>query len=168
MAQPHRKLREQRGLSGSRRCTYDNLCRFLTDRGSDEPFASDGEAAEPWLRPPPARLHLRSVTRPNIVGYPTTTGGRAHLTRHGRCRSAGKRRDSASSEEVASLRYRFLLEGRLSSVVVAAFPELAVVDADADTTTMAGELHDYAQLRGILARFDDFAVAVVEMTRVAA
>jgi hypothetical protein len=69
---------------------------------------------------------------------------------------------------VASLRYRFLLEGRLSSVVVAAFPELAVVDSDADTTTMTGDLRDYAQLRGILARFDDFAVAVVEMTRVAA
>jgi hypothetical protein len=33
---------------------------------------------------------------------------------------------------------------------------------------MTGDLRDYAQLRGILARFDDFAVAVVEMTRVAA
>ena len=71
---------------------------------------------------------------------------------------------------MAALRYRFLLEGRLSAVVVAAFPELAVMDAemDATETEMTGDLHDYAELRGILARFDDFGVTVLEMSRIAA
>ena len=80
------------------------------------------------------------------------------------------REELAPGGEVAALRYRFLLEGRLSAVVVAAFPELAVMDAemDATETEMTGDLHDYAELRGILARFDDFGVTVLEMSRIAA
>ena len=61
------------------------------------------------------------------------------------------------------MRYEFLIAGQISDVVNAAFPELNAVAAPAGGTAMYGPVRDASHLRGLLARFDDLGVSVVEM-----
>jgi hypothetical protein len=61
------------------------------------------------------------------------------------------------------VRYEFLIAGQVSDIVNAAFPELDVVAAPTGGTAMYGPVRDASHLRGLLARFDDLGVSVVEM-----
>ncbi len=61
------------------------------------------------------------------------------------------------------VRYEFLLAGRLSDRVIASFPELRARSGPAGGTVMFGEVSDAAHLRGLLDRFQNLAVSVVEM-----
>ncbi|WP_205855808.1 hypothetical protein [Phytoactinopolyspora endophytica] len=61
------------------------------------------------------------------------------------------------------MRYEFLVAGRVSDTVVAAFPELDVAPAPGADTAMFGTVKDKAALRGLLARFDDLGLTVLEM-----
>ncbi len=65
-----------------------------------------------------------------------------------------------------STRYAFLVQGDLSDRVVAAFPELQASPTPPNCTTLDGPIQDNTQLRGILARFDDLGLTVVEMRRI--
>jgi hypothetical protein len=67
------------------------------------------------------------------------------------------------SEGMAPVRYEFLIAGQVSDIVNAAFPELDAVAAPTGGTAMYGPVRDAAHLRGLLARFDDLGVNVVEM-----
>ncbi|MGH8773694.1 MAG: hypothetical protein ACRDWI_00470 [Jiangellaceae bacterium] len=61
------------------------------------------------------------------------------------------------------MRYEFLFSGRVSDTVQAAFPELERADAPAGGTALFGPVRDKAHLRGLLARFDQLGLTVVEM-----
>lgn len=61
--------------------------------------------------------------------------------------------------------YEFLVQGDLSERVVAAFPEFRASPTPAHCTLLSGPVQDNTQLRGILARFDDLGLTVVEMRR---
>lgn len=61
------------------------------------------------------------------------------------------------------MRYEFLVAGRVSDTVMAAFPELEATPAPKADTAMFGTVKDKAALRGILARFDDLGLTVLEM-----
>lgn len=61
------------------------------------------------------------------------------------------------------MRYEFLIAGRVSDRVMAAFPELEAAPAPGADTAMFGTVRDKAALRGILARFDDLGLTVLEM-----
>jgi hypothetical protein len=61
------------------------------------------------------------------------------------------------------VRYEFLIAGQVSDMVDAAFPELDAVEAPTGGTRMYGPVRDASHLRGLLARFDDLGISVVEM-----
>ena len=61
------------------------------------------------------------------------------------------------------VRYEFLLAGRVSKLVVAAFPELTVAVSPAGGTALFGPVTDDAQLYGLLDRFQTFGLTVVEL-----
>jgi len=61
------------------------------------------------------------------------------------------------------VRYEFLLRGRISETVRAAFPELEAADAPTGGTALFGPIRDKAHLRGLLARFDELGLTVIEM-----
>ena len=72
----------------------------------------------------------------------------------------------ATGEEVLPpVRYEFIIAGEPSDTVRAAFPELTCTPAPAGGTAMYGPVRDFAHLRGLLARFDDLGLTVVEMRR---
>jgi hypothetical protein len=61
------------------------------------------------------------------------------------------------------VRYEFLIAGQVSDTVHAAFPELEAVAAPTGGTALYGPVRDASHLRGLLARFDELGVSVVEM-----
>jgi hypothetical protein len=69
------------------------------------------------------------------------------------------------SRETSPTRYEFLLPGRVSESVVAAFPELTAAAGATGGTVMYGPVQDSAHLHGLLDRFQDFGLTVVELRR---
>ncbi|WP_053202626.1 hypothetical protein [Jiangella muralis] len=63
------------------------------------------------------------------------------------------------------MRYEFLVTGRVSDTVRAAFPEFDVADGPAGGTSIYGPVRDWAALRGVLARLDALGLTVVEMRK---
>nr|WP_197682924.1 MULTISPECIES: hypothetical protein [Jiangella] len=63
------------------------------------------------------------------------------------------------------MRYEFLVTGRVSDTVRAAFPEFDVADGPAGGTSIYGPVRDRAALRGVLARLDALGLTVVEMRK---
>lgn len=61
------------------------------------------------------------------------------------------------------MRYEFLIAGRVSDTVRAAFPGLAAKNGPAGGTVIYGPVRDKAALRGILARCDEMGLTVIEM-----
>lgn len=61
------------------------------------------------------------------------------------------------------MRYEFLLSGAVSDTVRAAFPELEAANAPGGGTALFGPVNDKAHLRGLLARFDQLGLTVIEM-----
>ncbi len=64
---------------------------------------------------------------------------------------------------VGPWRYEFLVPGELSSTTVQAFPELTVSPGPVGGTALYGVVRDQAHLQGLLARFADLSIVVVEM-----
>ncbi|WP_338674365.1 hypothetical protein V1460_15880 [Streptomyces sp. SCSIO 30461] len=62
------------------------------------------------------------------------------------------------------MRYEFRVSGHLSTAVAGAFPELEETTV-ADETVLYGPVTDEAHLYGLLARFQDLGLHVVEMRR---
>jgi hypothetical protein len=60
-------------------------------------------------------------------------------------------------------RYEFLLPGRVSETVSAAFPELKVTASPTGGTVLFGPVKDNAALHGLLDRFQTFGLTVVEL-----
>jgi hypothetical protein len=73
-----------------------------------------------------------------------------------------------ASVEGVVVRYQFLVAGQMSDTVRAAFPELVSTDGPAGGTSMSGEVRDKSALRGLLTRFDDLGLDVVEMRQIPA
>ena len=63
------------------------------------------------------------------------------------------------------MRYEFLVSGHVSEMVRAAFPEFDVTDGPAGGTAIYGPVRDRAALGGILARFDQLGLIIVEMRK---
>ncbi|HLT10395.1 MAG TPA: hypothetical protein VK028_06260 [Micromonosporaceae bacterium] len=63
------------------------------------------------------------------------------------------------------MRYEFLVAGHVSETVRAAFPEFDVADGPAGGTAIYGPVRDHAALGGVLARFDQLGLIVVEMRK---
>ena len=61
------------------------------------------------------------------------------------------------------MRYEFLLPGRLSESVTAAFPELTATASPTGGTALFGPVKDSSHLHGILDRFQSFGLTVVEL-----
>lgn len=62
------------------------------------------------------------------------------------------------------MRYEFRVTGRLSPAVAQSFPELEPVPA-ADETVLTGSVSDEAHLYGLLNRFQDLGLHLLEMRR---
>jgi hypothetical protein len=63
------------------------------------------------------------------------------------------------------LRYEFSIDSRLTETAVAAFPELKVSERPGSGTTLFGPVTDRAHLDGLLARFSDLGLELVDMHR---
>lgn len=63
------------------------------------------------------------------------------------------------------MRYEFLLAGRVTETVQAAFPGFDFAPGPAGGTAIYGPVRDKAELRGILARFDQLGLTIVEMRK---
>lgn len=63
------------------------------------------------------------------------------------------------------MRYEFVITGRLSETMAAAFPELKVSEQPSPGTTLFGPVVDRAHFDGILARFSDMGFEVVDIHR---
>jgi hypothetical protein len=63
------------------------------------------------------------------------------------------------------MRYEFVVAGRVSDTVRAAFPEFDIVDGPAGGTAIYGPVRDRAAIGGVLARLDKMGVTVVEMRK---
>lgn len=63
------------------------------------------------------------------------------------------------------MRYEFNVDSRLTETVVAAFPELKVSERPGSGTTLFGPVTDRAHLDGLLARFSDLGLELVDMHR---
>ncbi len=63
------------------------------------------------------------------------------------------------------MRYEFTVAARLSDTARAAFPELQVADGPRKDTTLYGPVLDRAHLDGLLARFSNLGLDVVDMHR---
>ena len=62
------------------------------------------------------------------------------------------------------MRYEFRVTGRLSAAVAGAFPELDKAPAP-EQTLLFGQVTDEAHLYGLLLRFQDLGLQVIEMRR---
>jgi hypothetical protein len=60
------------------------------------------------------------------------------------------------------MRVEFLVDGTLSDTVLAGFPELDVARGPAGGSVLFGTVRDRAHLDGLLSRFRDLGIAVVE------
>jgi hypothetical protein len=72
-------------------------------------------------------------------------------------------RPSATWQE--PVRYEFLVQGTVSETVAASFPELTRVAGPAGGTVFFGEVEDDAHLHGLLDRFQNLGIGVLEMRR---
>lgn len=63
------------------------------------------------------------------------------------------------------MRYEFLIAGRVSDTVRAAFEDFDVIDGPTGGTVIYGPIRDKAALRGVIARFDNLGLTLVEMRR---
>jgi hypothetical protein len=63
------------------------------------------------------------------------------------------------------LRYEFVVTGRLSETVTAAFPELKTSERSGSDTTLFGPVIDRAHLDGLLARFSEMGLDVIDLHR---
>lgn len=63
------------------------------------------------------------------------------------------------------MRYEFTVAARLPEAAIAAFPELKVSGAAGKGTTLYGPVIDRAHLDGLLARFGDLGLEVIDMHR---
>ena len=61
------------------------------------------------------------------------------------------------------MRYEFSLASELSSTGAAAFPELTVRPRPGGGTTLYGPVTDRAALKGLLARFENLGLSILEM-----
>jgi hypothetical protein len=68
-------------------------------------------------------------------------------------------------EQVAAVRYEFLMSGTVSDTVLSAFPELSAGKGPAGGTVLFGAVYDDAHLHGLLARFQAFGLTLLEMRR---
>ena len=64
---------------------------------------------------------------------------------------------------VSRMRYEFLIAGRVSATVRAAFPELEVTRSPTGGTSLFGPVRDADDVRQLIARFDDLGLTIVEM-----
>ncbi|MGE3288510.1 MAG: hypothetical protein AB7J32_20760 [Pseudonocardia sp.] len=62
-------------------------------------------------------------------------------------------------------RYAFLVPGELTTTTAGAFPELTVAPGPVGGTVLFGYVRDQSHLHGLLVRFAELAIAVVEMRR---
>jgi hypothetical protein len=63
------------------------------------------------------------------------------------------------------MRYEFGLAAAISEDVEAAFPELTIYDTGRPAVSLVGEVIDAAQLGGILRRFENLGLNVVELRK---
>jgi hypothetical protein len=63
------------------------------------------------------------------------------------------------------MRYEFTVAARLSDMALAAFPELYVSATPGKGTTLYGPVIDRAHLDGLLARFGDLGLEIIDMHR---
>ncbi|WP_199701530.1 hypothetical protein [Jiangella rhizosphaerae] len=63
------------------------------------------------------------------------------------------------------MRYEFLVTGRVSDTVRAAFPDFDIADGPAGGSSIFGPVRDRAALRGVLERLDALGLTVVEMRK---
>ena len=63
------------------------------------------------------------------------------------------------------VRYEFTIANALSDTVTCAFPELAVSTVPGRGTTLFGPVSDRAHLDGLLMRFGDLGIEVVDVHR---
>lgn len=61
------------------------------------------------------------------------------------------------------MRYEFLIAGRVSETVQAAFPGFDFAAGPAGGTVFFGPVRDKSELRGILERLDRLGITIVEM-----
>jgi hypothetical protein len=61
------------------------------------------------------------------------------------------------------VRYEFLVAGRLSDTVLAAFPELQSSRGAVGGTALYGLVEDSAHLHGLLNRFETLGITIAEM-----
>lgn len=63
------------------------------------------------------------------------------------------------------MRYEFLIAGRVTETVRAAFPGFDFASGPAGGTAIYGPVRDKSELRGVLARFDQLGLTIVEMRK---
>jgi hypothetical protein len=63
------------------------------------------------------------------------------------------------------MRYEFTIAARLSDAVLAAFPELRTAPTAGRGTTLYGPVTDRAHLEGLVARFGDLGLDLVDLHR---
>jgi hypothetical protein len=61
-----------------------------------------------------------------------------------------------------AIHVEFLVDGQLSDVALASFPELSVTRGPAGGSLLYGSVVDHSHLDGLLARFRDLGISVVE------
>ena len=93
----------------------------------------------------------RSASSPDDRVHAAAEPARGHLA--GRPRRAGD----------PGVRYEFLLSGRVSELVLSAFPELTTVVSPAGGSAMYGPVKDDAHLHGLLDRFQTLGLTVLEL-----
>lgn len=72
---------------------------------------------------------------------------------------------SKSEHQDTPARYEFVIDGEVSADLAAAFPELQSARGPAGGTVMFGVITDQSHLHGLLARFQNFNLSVVEFRR---
>lgn len=63
------------------------------------------------------------------------------------------------------MRYEFVVSGRLTETMAAAFPELKVSDRPCAGTSLFGPVIDRAHFDGLLARFSDMGFEIIDVHR---
>lgn len=63
------------------------------------------------------------------------------------------------------MRYEFLIREQLSPLLQGTFPELEITSGPVGGTLLFGPVRDDAALQGILARFANLGIRVIEMRR---
>ena len=73
--------------------------------------------------------------------------------------------DSGRRSSESQVRYEFLVREQLSSRVRESFPELSITRGPVGGTALFGPVRDDAALHGLLARFANLGLEVIEMRR---